>query len=98
VSEGVASLEESAGRWTLSGPLVMDTVALVLGASATQPLPDTGVIDLSNVQRVDSAAVALMLAWKRRAATEARPVTFASVPAGITSLAVLYGVAELLET
>ncbi|MEP6943428.1 MAG: STAS domain-containing protein [Betaproteobacteria bacterium] len=98
MNEGIASLEEGGGRWALSGPLVMDTVALVLGASATRPLPETGVIDMTNVQRVDSAAVALMLAWKRRAAGEAKPLTFASVPANITSLAALYGVAELLET
>ncbi len=96
MSDGVASLEDAGGRWALSGPLVMDTVAPLLGASATRPLPETGVIDMTKVQRVDSAAVALMLAWKRRATVEAKPITFATVPASITSLAVLYGVADLL--
>jgi phospholipid transport system transporter-binding protein len=96
VNQGIPSLEENGGRWALSGPLVMDTVAPRLGASALRPLPENGVIDMANVQRVDSAAVALMLALKRRAANEAKPITFAGVPASITSLAVLYGVAELL--
>lgn len=96
MNQGVASLEEADGRWALSGPLVMDSVAPLLGSSASRPLPENGVIDMTNVQRVDSAAVALMLAWKRRAANEAKPISFAGVPASITSLAVLYGVAELL--
>jgi len=96
VSESAASLEEAGGRWALSGSLVMDTVAPLLSASAARPLPEKGVIDMTKVKRVDSAAVALMLAWKRRAATEAKPITFGSVPASIASLAVLYGVADLL--
>jgi phospholipid transport system transporter-binding protein len=54
-------------------------------------------IDLSGVQTVDSAAVALLLAWRRAAAEQGKQLTFAGVPAGITSLADLYGVDTLLQ-
>ena len=47
--------------------------------------------------RVDSAGVALMLAWKRRAATEGGKLVFERVPPVVTTLAMLYGVDELLD-
>jgi phospholipid transport system transporter-binding protein len=54
-------------------------------------------IDLAGVETVDSAAVALLLAWRRAASEEGKQVTFAGVPTGITSLADLYGVDGLLQ-
>ena len=53
-------------------------------------------VDLSAVQRCDSSAVALMLAWKREAKERAVALKFSGVPAAAASLASLYGVAELL--
>jgi ABC-type transporter Mla MlaB component len=40
--------------------------------------------------------VALLLAWKRRASAEGKPLTFAHLPPSLASLAQLYGVEELL--
>jgi phospholipid transport system transporter-binding protein len=54
-------------------------------------------IDLAGVANVDSAAVALLLAWQRAAAEQGKLLTFASVPAGIASLAQLYSVDTLLQ-
>lgn len=80
-----------------SGPLTMDSVADVLTASVETQLPETGIIDLGRIESVDSAGVALLLAWERRAAAEGKPVTFAHLPPGLASLARLYGVEELLR-
>jgi phospholipid transport system transporter-binding protein len=78
------------------GSLTMDCVANVLSASAEASLPGTGIVELSGVESVDSAAVALLLAWKRRAAAEGKPMAFAHIPPSLASLAQLYGVGDLL--
>ena len=54
-------------------------------------------IDLAAVNPVDSAAVAVLLAWKRRGVAEAHPLRFANVPHTLSSLAALYGVESLIE-
>ena len=52
--------------------------------------------DLSAVTVVDSAAVALLLAWQREAAVNNARITLANVPPALSSLASLYGVDTLL--
>ena len=54
-------------------------------------------IDLTGVKIVDSAAVALLLAWQRAAAEQGKRATFTGVPPGVASLASLYGVDSLLQ-
>ncbi|MEO0314166.1 MAG: hypothetical protein RI928_622 [Pseudomonadota bacterium] len=54
-------------------------------------------IDLSRLERFDSAAVAALLAWRRAAQSAGLSLRIAGAPAGLRSLANLYGVAELLE-
>ena len=91
-----ASLQVVAGRWRVSGALSMDTVETVLDASTSIGLPEDGIVDLTAVDRVDSAGIALLLAWARRAASEGRKVAFTGIPESMHSLASLYGVEELL--
>jgi phospholipid transport system transporter-binding protein len=74
----------------------MDSASALLEASAPRALPASGVVDLARVSRVDSAGVALLLAWKRRAAAEASALHFTGIPPSMASLAQLYGVQELL--
>lgn len=93
---GRARLDASADRWIVSGALTMDSASELLEASAARALPPAGIVDLAGVDRVDSAGVAVLLAWKRRADAEARPLVFAGVPESLASLAQLYGVQELL--
>jgi phospholipid transport system transporter-binding protein len=52
--------------------------------------------DLSAVREVDSAAVALLLAWQRQAIAAGGRLLLAGVPADVVSLARLYGVDGLL--
>ena len=94
--ETAPSLQVADDRWVLSGPLTMDSVAALLDASTSLALPPAGVVDLEHIDRVDSAGVSMLLAWKRRAAAEGKPIRFASVPRSMTSLAELYGVEDLL--
>ncbi len=57
------------------------------------------VIDLGSVQTADSSAVAVLLAWKRAARKSGAALAYVNVPAGLQSLAALYGVdAFLVDT
>jgi phospholipid transport system transporter-binding protein len=85
------------GRWVLAGPLMISNVAGVLAASVGVPLPATGRVDLKGVDPVDSAGVAILLEWKRRALAEGTKLAFDNVPPTMVSLAELYGVDELLS-
>jgi phospholipid transport system transporter-binding protein len=96
VSEVTTAFQVESERWMPAGSLTMDSVATVLAISAEAELPATGVVDLERVEAVDSAGVALLLAWKRRAAVEGKPLTFAHLPPSLASLAQLYGVEDLL--
>lgn len=96
MSEVTTAFQVEGERWMPAGSLTMDSVATVLTISAEAELPATGVIDLEHVEAVDSASVALLLAWRRRAAAEGKPVAFAHLPPSLASLAQLYGVEDLL--
>ncbi len=68
--------------------------ALDLGLAAIK----TGqtVFDLGTVKTADSSAVAVLLAWKRAARKSGTALSYVNVPAGLQSLAELYGVDEFL--
>ena len=96
MSEVTTAFQVEGERWVPVGSLTMDRVAAVLAASVEAALPATGIVDLQRVEAVDSAGVALLLAWKRRARAEAKPLTFVHMPPSLASLAELYGVEDLL--
>ena len=85
-------------RWSIAGALTIDTAARVLASSRAARLPSSGAVELERVHVVDSAAVALLLAWKRRAADEGKTLAFAGIPPNLAALAALYGVEELLAS
>jgi len=53
--------------------------------------------DLSGLKNVDSAAVVVLLDWKRAANQKAVHLRFHDVPPNLLSLMALYGVSELLQ-
>jgi phospholipid transport system transporter-binding protein len=78
----------------LTGGLTLRTVAGVL----ERPLPVSGdwVIDLGGVTEVDSSALALLLAYLRRAKAHGAKVELRALPESLRALARLYGVDALL--
>lgn len=52
--------------------------------------------DLGSVGAADSSAVALLLAWQRRARQSGQSLVYVNVPGSLRTLAHLYGVEELL--
>ena len=84
------------GHLPVSGNLTVNTVASLVGL-VTQAAGKTYlVIDLQQVEAVDSSAVSLMLLWLREAQRNKVILSFVHVPENLLSLARLYDVAELL--
>ena len=83
-------------RWSLAGALTFASAGPVLAGAQALPLPSAGVVECGGITEVDSAAVALLLAVRRRAAGEGVPLAFTGVPAALATLASLYGVEEML--
>ena len=85
----------------LTGDLSFETLPGVLSQSAeyaARPdLPARLIIDFSGVGNVDSAAVALLLEWRRTALSRGKTLEFANLPANLLALADLYGVSELIQ-
>lgn len=54
-------------------------------------------IDFKPVTAVDSSAVAVLLGWQRAAAAGGKTLRFHHLPADLTSLVALYGVADIIN-
>ena len=85
-------------RWQLFGDLICDDANTVLQESESIQIEGTQLtIDFAAVSDIDTASIALMLAWKRRAKAEFCEIEFVNVPESLKSLAVLYGVQDFIH-
>jgi phospholipid transport system transporter-binding protein len=98
VAAGAFAAADGGARWKFHGALTMDGAAGVLEAADALPLPSAGVVDFSGLLQADSAALAVIIALKRRAHAERHPIMFAGLPASLMSLAVVYGVDSLIAS
>ena len=89
-------IEREAGRLVVTAPMTMANARGLLAAGCSALQPGEQVFDFSQVTEADSSAVAVMLGWLRAAGSSRSTVKFAQIPAGVRSLAELYGVTELL--
>ena len=78
--------------------LTVDNARIVLDAGLQAIAGGEHVIDFSGLTAVDSAAVAVLLAWQRAARAKSVSLSFINMPGTLQSLAELYGVASLLPT
>jgi phospholipid transport system transporter-binding protein len=83
-------------RWTYAGTLTFENAEPVLEAARLLPLPTRGIADLGGLAHADSAALAVLLALKRRAEGEGTQIAFESAPDTLVSLARVYGVDALV--
>ena len=89
-------IEREAGRLVVKVPMVMANARGLLEAGRSALQPGEQVFGLAQVDDADSSAVAVMLGWLRVASRSRSTLKFAHIPAGVRSLAELYGVTELL--
>jgi phospholipid transport system transporter-binding protein len=80
----------------VSGPVTIESARALFAEGLQSPPNSNLVIDFSQLEKVDSAAVSLMLVWLREAQRNSINLRFANVPDNLSSLSKLYGVAELL--
>ena len=98
IAEGapVGAFSVSGAGWSFSGALTLDAAAEVLQASQALAFPANGAVDFSGLTHADSAALAVIMALKRRATAEGRTLAVGGLPASLQSLAIVYGVEDLL--
>jgi phospholipid transport system transporter-binding protein len=85
----------TAEGWRFQGTLTMDTAAAVMASADALPLPETGRVDLGGLVQGDSAALAVIMALRRRASSEKRELRVENIPKALLSLAVAYGVDDI---
>jgi len=56
------------------------------------------IVDLAGVAEADSSALSLLLQWMRDGAGQGRRMAITNLPAGLQSLATLYGISDLFPT
>lgn len=89
-------VEAAAGTIAVRGPLVFATAGDVLRTSVDLlPMQGTAVIDLGAVTHADSAALALIIEWRRLAAQRALTLELRGLPAQLRALAAASGLDAL---
>lgn len=84
-------------RLRVRGPVNMETVPALVEAG-TPLVARARVVDLAATEALDSAALALVLAWQREAMRGAgRPLVVENAPDAFANLARLYGVTDFLR-
>ena len=84
-------------RITLSGPVTLANAARVLEEGRQHFAEGVRTVDMGEVTELDSALLALALAWLRDARQAKRELSFANVPEALQTLSQLYGVENLLS-
>jgi phospholipid transport system transporter-binding protein len=81
---------------TVSGPVTLANAARVLEQGRQHLAEGARTVDFGEVSEMDSALLALALAWLREAREAKRELTFANVPEALQTLSRLYGTEALL--
>jgi len=89
-------IRREGARILVSGPVTLANAAQVLEEGRRHFAEGARTVDLGEVTELDSAALALALAWLRDARAAKRELAFANLPQALQALARLYGVEELL--
>lgn len=84
------------GRMVVRGHLTIETVPALFETGLQHLASGDMVVDLSQVEAVDSAAVSMLLGWLRAARHSRHALRVTGLPEDLVSLARLYGVADLL--
>jgi len=89
-------IRRDGARMALSGPVTLANVAAVLEEGRQHLAEGVDSVDLAGVTEMDSALLALLLAWMREAKGRNRELALANPPQALRTIARLYGVDTLL--
>lgn len=89
-------LERSGSSLRVTVPMLHSGASRLLEAGRAQISGEITAIDLSAVQDADSSALAVLFSWLRKAKAQNLSLRIVNPPAGLLSLASLYGVDDFL--
>ncbi len=89
-------IRREGARLVLSGAVTLGNVAQVLEEGRRHLAEGVQTVDLAEVKEMDSALLALLLAWLRDARARGNSLSFTNLPESLRTIAQLYGVDRLL--
>jgi phospholipid transport system transporter-binding protein len=90
-------IRREGGELSVEGSITIDNVVSVVASGVALFDGEDVTIDLGQVTEADSAAVSLLLEWRREAARRRLQIRFLNMPQNLQSLMQLYGVSELMS-
>ena len=90
-------IRREGGELSVEGSITIDNVVSVVANGVALFDGEDVTIDLGGVTEADSAAVSLLLEWRREAARRRLQIRFLNTPQNLQSLMQLYGVSELMS-
>jgi len=85
-------------RLVVSGAVTLGNAAALLEEGRRHIAEGVQTVDLAEVNEMDSALLAVLLAWLRDARGAERKLSFVNLPESLRTIAQLYGVDRLLPT
>ncbi|MFZ6656508.1 STAS domain-containing protein [Undibacterium sp. TJN19] len=82
--------------YKVTGELCHDNANAAVAAGMSAIATGQAEFDLSALTKIDSSAVAVMVAWQRQAIQSGKQLQFLALPASLLSLIDLYGLSEQL--
>jgi phospholipid transport system transporter-binding protein len=89
-------LERSGSSLKVTAPMYFSGATALLAAGRAAMTAEVKEIDLAAIDDADSAALAVLFAWLRDAKSRNASLRIVNPPAGLMSLAALYGVDDFL--
>lgn len=86
-----------AAAWTVEGELTFVTVPALQSRTMAQFDAPPAALDLAGVESIDSAGIALIVEWARRARAAGGSMRLVNVPAGMLALSKTTGLTRLLN-
>ena len=85
-------------RLVLSGAVTLGNAAALLEEGRRHIAEGVQTVDLAEVNEMDSALLAVLLAWLRDAHSREKKLAFVNLPESLRTIAQLYGVDRLIPT
>ena len=91
------AIEFQNSNWIMKGDITLNQVPSIIKLTIGYEWKNSVLIDLIEVEEVDTSLLGLIFEWKRQAKKYNKTVSVKNTPANLESLAKLYGVEEFIS-
>jgi phospholipid transport system transporter-binding protein len=91
-------IRREGARLVVSGAVTLGNAAALLEEGRRHIAEGVQTVDLAEVNEMDSALLAVLLAWLRDARSREKKLSFVNLPESLRTISQLYGVDRLLPT